>query len=516
MATIETSGQQPAGWRRLLGIEPITSTPQRRSSLAAAALELRATKIRRSQINPEAWQQEAIELYSEVGELRYVANASANAASRAELYVGRFENSEDYPVRVDDGLPVEVWRAFGGGPLGRSELVKRLFIQLFVPGDGYVVGLPPGVIDDGDKLSPDQLRLSDLTWHVFAGTEIVTDDRELTIKLGDRVRKARLDDAIVVRVWRPNPFRWWQADSPVRSNLPILREIVGLTKHVSASIDSRLAGAGMLLIGDSFSVLAGQSPDADDSPESDPIMSALMDAMLTAIRDRDSAAAVMPIILQGPDDAVDKVRHLTFSTPFDSHTKELRDEAIRRLALGLDTPPEILLGLGSSTHWNAWIIQDDTIRTHVEPNLALICDALTSDYLWPMLESLGVPDARDYVIWWDTGGLTQRSDRSQEAIALFDRGEITGEALRRETGFADDDAPDDDAARKLVLSMISDNPDLIVSPGIPTLLAEIRELMVGNVSVEVDVEPTDDELTDVPDMPDTIAIEETPSADAPA
>ena len=37
-------------------------------------------------------------------------------------------------------------------------------------------------------------------------------------------------------------------DSPVRAALPILRELVGLTQHVSAQIDSRLAGAGMLVM----------------------------------------------------------------------------------------------------------------------------------------------------------------------------------------------------------------------------------------------------------------------------
>src|SRR3546814_17159695 len=59
----------------------------------------------------------------------------------------------------------------------------------------------------------------------------------------------------------------------------------------------------------------------------------------------------------------------TFHTPFDEETRELREEAIRRLALGQDAPPELLLGVGNMNHWGAWLVQADTNNTHVEPPL---------------------------------------------------------------------------------------------------------------------------------------------------
>ena len=491
-------------WRRLTGLArydgptPVTS----RERLVAASTVISSRKITRSKVAGEAWQQEAIELYSEVGELRYLANVQANAASRAELYVARYDDA-GVPIRVyaeDDPLPLAAWDEFGGGVLARTELIKRLFIQLFVTGDGYVVGVPPGVLDDRPPIVGRPPQLADLTWRVLATTEVTIKQDELTIKLGDRPRTVRLDSAVIVRAWRPNPFRWWQADSPVRSNLPVLRELVGLTKHISATIDSRLAGAGLLLIGDSFSLLAGQSPDPDDDAQSDPVLGALMDAMLTAIRDRDSASAVMPIILTGPDDAIDKVRHLTFATPFDSSTKELRDEAIRRLALGLEAPPEVLLGLGNSTHWNAWIVQDENVKTHIDPALGLICDALTTDYLWPVLEEAGVPDPTSYVIWWDTTPLTLRPDRSEQAVQLYDRGELTGFALRRETGFTDDDAPveDRDVAVETALRLIQQAPSLMAEIGLPAIVQQIRDVitLTEDDAVEETV-PLEEQLPDV-------------------
>lgn len=497
-------------WRRLTGLsrydrpELITRGP-----LTAASSTISSRRIKRAHTYGEAWQQEAIELYSEVGELRYLANAQANAASRAELFVAKYEDGGTIPARVfaeDDPIPLAAWDEFGGGPIGRAELVKRLFLQLFITGDGYIVGIPPGVVDDRDPITNRPIALADLTWRVIAPNEITLKQDKLTLNLGDHQRYTlSLDTTVVVRAWRPNPFRYWQADSPVRSNLPVLRELVGLTKHISATIDSRLAGAGLLLMGESFSLLAGQSPDPDDTPEADPVLDALMDAMLTAIRDRDSASAVMPIILTGPDDAIDKVQHLTFSTPFDSATKELRDEAIRRLALGLEAPPEVLLGMGSTTHWNAWIVQDENVKTHIDPALGLICDALTHDYLWPVLEEAGVRDFDSYAIWWDTTPLTLRPDRSREAIELYDRGEITGFALRRETGFTDDDAPEEDrdVAVETALRLVTAAPSLIADPGLPGLVAQIRAVTEGNgAAVEVEVEGPDGPAAPAePDLP---------------
>ena len=517
MATTEITPSPQPSWRRLLGLEPVFSTPPARSradALIAASTRMTGKKISRGQATQEAWQQEAIELYSEVGELRYVANVQANAASRANLFVGRFVPGQEWPEPVEEGeLPAEVFQAFGGGPLGRAELIRRLFVQMFVAGDGYLLGLPPWILDDGDYIDPALLRVSDLSWHVMSTNEVQITKGELTIDLGmGKPKKCMTEHAVVVRVWRPNPFRWWQADSPVRANLPILREIVGLTKHVSASIDSRLAGAGILLMGDSFSLLAGQSPDPDDAAQADPIMGALMDAMLTAIKDRDAASAVMPIILQGPDEAIDKVRHLTFSTPFDSSTKDLRDEAIRRLALGLDTPPEVLLGLGQSTHWNAWIIEDQSVKTHIDPNLALVCDALTRDYLWPVLESLNVQNFRDYAVWWDSTSLTQRADRSKEAVELFDRRQLSGEALRRETGFDESDAPLVDVALEMVLDLVRTTPSLLQQYSLTALLEEIRSVIPTSGEVEgVDVESVQEAVeVDAAGPPETLTEPETP------
>lgn len=494
------------------------------ASLVAAARKISGTKMKRS--SPERWQDEGWDLYDEVGELRFVANSLANSISRARIFAARLPMGDDEPASIsgdgeddtpEDLIAAQTVKAIGGGVLGRSELLRRLAVQMFVPGDGYIVGLPSGVLDGSEPREDanpsgalpvqgedDTISLADLAWHALSVNEVTFRGDVLVLKIGDEDREISQDDAIVVRVWRPHPRRWWAADSPVRANLPVLRELVGLTKHVGASIDSRLAGAGLLVLGNSVEVVSASTDDGTGDADADEVsnfVDALIETMTTPIRDRDSAAAVVPLTIKVPDEVVDKIQHITFSTPFDDKAKDLRDEAIRRLALGLDAPPETLLGMGGTNHWSAWQIEESTVKVHIEPVLALICDALTTEYLWPVLQEAGIANSRDYVVWFDTTDLTLRPNRSGEAQALYQMGELSGEALRRESGFGQDDAPKQpDRAVEIALRMVQDAPQLIVDPGLPAIIDTIRDA----IDEGVEREEAEDGPMEIP-LPDAAA-----------
>ncbi|MFN2345169.1 MAG: hypothetical protein ABR616_05600 [Dermatophilaceae bacterium] len=488
------------------------------NSIVAAARKISGARMKRAAA--EGWQDEAWDLYDEVGELRFVANQHANAVSRAKLFAAHVPFGDEEPVPIerdhdetsaDAETVAAVVGSMAGGMVGRSELLRRLALQMFVPGDGYLVGLPDGVLDvaaptdddrPADTLGPEGAPTVDsLVWHALSVSEVSSRGSTIVLSIGDARREIDADNVVLIRVWRPHPRRWWAADSPVRANLPVLRELVGLTKHVGASIDSRLAGAGLLVLGQSVSVVTPAAEDDPDGTDEEPpsFVDALIETMTIPIKDRDSAAAVVPLTIQVPDDVVDKIQHITFETPFDKEAKELRDEAIRRLALGLDAPPEALLGMGGTNHWSAWQIEESSVKIHIEPVLALICDALTTQYLWPVLEEANVADARSYVVWFDTADLTLRPNRSAEAAAAFDRGQLSGEALRRHSGFDDADAPEQDDVDPIVaraLDLVAQAPSLISNPGLPAIVAAIREVMSGDGTATPDV------LDDVDDADD--------------
>lgn len=445
-------------------------------SLLASAVRIAGKKVQRPR--SESWQSEAWELHDQLGEVRAPAVQFANALSRAQFFVAELpEDATADPVPIKEGVAVEVLDALGGGRLGRQQLIRRIAEQLWVAAESYLVGMVP------DNANGDDVPLRDLRWEVVSGQELQqlqgkgTGGRKTTILVDEEGNE--LDTAkLSVRIWRPHPRKWWEADGPVRSSRGVLRELVGLTKYVSAQIDSRLAGAGILAVAQNATVITGTEQTETS------LIDAMVEAMITPIENREAASSFVPLLLQIAGEDASKALHwYKFFTELDREARHLREEAIRRWALGADLPPELLLGMGGANHWTSWLIREDTVTTHLEPMLALIADALTTQFLWPILEEAGTPreQARKFVIWFDASKLTQRPNRVEQATELYDRGELSGAALRREAGFDDEDRPVElpveERALQMAIEMVQAAPTLGAEPGIPALVQDLRRVL---------------------------------------
>jgi hypothetical protein len=465
-----------AGERRRWGRRKASATPVQAwafngpttdAALTAAAASVQKIKRETKTSLDESWQPEAWQYYDQVGELRFVSNALASRMSEAKIEVWL----DGEQIEDDEILPL-VTRA----------LVRRLGLNLYVAGSAYWVGIPTE-----DK--------SDIDWQVCSTQELKVADNRVTIGQ----KEYRLDEIYLDRIWDPHPANWLAADSPVRSALPTLRELVGLTQHVSAQIDSRLAGAGILWVPNSI-LQSGQAPASQPSPSysENPILNAIMTAMLTPIEDRESASAVVPLLLGAPDDAIGKIRYDTFSTPFDKETKSLRDEAIRRLALSLDAPPELLSGMGDANHWTGWLIADEVIQAHVVPRLSLICEGLGHWYN-AVKETQKDDRAGDYELRADVSHLTQRPNRFADANTLYAAGVLSDEAYMEAGGFnAEMDKPDSqESAIRYAIQVALGNPQLV--DNLPELFAAFQALLDGTPETgPVVAEP-------VPAVPDVAA-----------
>lgn len=490
----------------------------RELSLTAAAARIGGARISRTVAAPSAWQGDAWDMYDLVGEQRFLASTLAGRLSQARLYVAVDGQSlADDSTAVEDAGIEAVLDSVGDGTTGRSQLLHRLAVNLFVAGEAWLVGIPPellpGAAGDarpaGGPASADvrapgygaglgDAPLDSLQWRVLSVSEVSSEAGDLLLSLGDadeeRVR-CQPEDVYLIRVWRPHPRRWREADSPTRACLPILRELVGLTMHISAQIDSRLAGAGLLVVPQSASDAVRRSAGTDEADEQDPFVEALMEAMTEPIADRDAASAVVPLVVTVPDEVADSFNHMTFSTALDDAAKDMRDEAIRRLALAQDAPPELLLGTGGMNHWGAWLVREDVVTTHIEPPLALICEALTSQFLWPVLESMGYSeaDARRFSVAYDVSHLVARPNRSEEALALHAAGALSDATLREAAGFDESDAPEGPAATgpraaaiKMATSMVTESPALLTDPGLPALVDSLEAVLSPGVAAPVD------------------------------
>lgn len=407
---------------------PDQPAPRRAITAAAATItQAQLRSLNRSYSVESSWQEQAWHHYDVCGEFRFAANWIANVMSRIRLYPAFIADSEDEPEAIEEGPAADIMAELHGGPGGQSQMLRRLGVHMSVPGESFVVtwqdaaGAPK-------------------KWATLCGDEIGEKAGSVVIKVGgeDVVLPS---EHTIIRIWRPHPRFHWDADSPGRGMLPVLRELENLSERVTAQIESRLAGSGVLFLPESITFPV-QEEDGSVRVSSDPgeFMKILANAMITPIKERDHASAVVPIMAQAAPDAIEAIRHLTFATELDDKTQELREGALRRLALGVDMPPEILLGLGGTSHWNSWEISENAITQHVEPLANVMTEGLAANWLRPALAAKGIPDVDRYVIGADTAELVNRPNRGPDAIQLYDRKELSGNALRREHGFSDADA----------------------------------------------------------------------------
>lgn len=423
-----------------------TGTETSRDVVLASAALVTDKQIKRA-VSRKSWQSELWGYFDTIGEMRYSVRWLASAASRCTLFIGQYteEGAEPVPLPTQDldTLPCQLLNDLYYGPIGQSEMLRRIALHLSVPGESYLIGLDP---------DPEQ-GITEPTWYVASNEEISASGNKVTLirpETGEPV-ELRADNSTVIRLWQPHPRNAWEADSAVRATIPVLREVQGLSDHISASVDSRLAGAGIFVIPEGASMPRPASADAsgvNEDPDEGDIMGALTTAMLTSIEDRDAASAVVPIVIQVPDESIAKFQHISFATPLSEKVAEMRAAALERFASGADIPREVVTGSGGTNHWNAWQIEESSIKLHVEPLMAAICDALTRQYLWPALRAHNIANPESWVIWYNPSELSQRPNKSAEATALWDKGLLNDGATRRENGFADDDAPSPEEHRR--------------------------------------------------------------------
>lgn len=394
-----------------------------------------------------AWQAAAWAQYDSIGELRSAANWLGQSMSRATLAIEHIG-----PDGKPDGgeVPMVVTDLMGGWTDDVDHyrmLLATIGAQFTVAGEFYLIAQASESASGGFE------------WSVGSTDEITVLNDVVKLDRGDG-QVVDLDEqtSIVIRVWRPHPRRWVEADSAARAAWSALNEIAQLTAQIDAHNDSRLAGAGILFIPSSIRVTPPTHVDVGDGE--DPFGAVLADAMLTPLRDRGSAASVVPIVITADPEDIAAVRHLTFSTTMPAELVAIRDAAVRRCAVILDLPPEALLGMGDVNHWSSWQITEQGVKTYIAPALSVVAGALTSGYFAPALTVAGL-DPAAYRLYFDTTELTIVGDRSSDARELWDRGALSTETLLEVHGFDGEGPTDEERLQRLLWAIAKDNPALL-------------------------------------------------------
>lgn len=434
---------------------------QRPKTLVASAIRTNLSDLSYNlwKFRDEGWQRELWRFYDIIPEFAFAARWVGACCSRVRIYVAEVDRLGRVQGEVKDPKINALADSLLGGPAAKAEALRSLGINLTVAGESYIVGRP------GDPTGEESDNPRD-EWYVLSSSEM----RRVQSAQGEWQWAWYLPDGnpfvldlkrnVITRVWTQHPNRVWCADSPAHACQMILRELEQLTKYIFSQIDSRLVGAGLLIIPNNLDLPL--EPGTTSSSES--LMVRLAKAGAQSLRGEGSALGVLPNIVES--DNAENWKLLTFESQLSNQAMDLRKEAVNRLGVGLDMPPEVLTGVGSENHWNGYLIDGQGIKTHIEPLMNRICDALTKAYLVPALRLMNKDPAR-YTYSFDTSPLQLRPQRLQDALNLYDKQIISAQAVREAAFFKEADSPDvDEDMERFFRELILRNTELLQNEAI--------------------------------------------------
>lgn len=434
-----------------------------------------ATYLRRL-IQP--WQIRSFGYYDLLGEIKYASQFYARALSGLELYAaerkedGSIERTENAEVKA----AVERIRDPGGG--GRSGLLATFGRLMFLVGEAllFVSNNEKTGVEQWEMLSTDELRMLDGSYTRFMAPSLpamqfrpAPDGEYVPVATKEQVDN---QEAVAYRLWRKHPRFSSLPDATMEGVLDLCEELVLLTAAVRARARSRLANSGILFLDERITTRP-LAPTPDEDPLEDPFLEDLTESMTLPIVDEGSASSVVPLVarVKVPTGTrlAELIFHLQVIDPLQVYPETgLREECIRRIAIGLDMPPEVLLGLADVNHWTAWILDESIWKAHIQPVADGLVEDLTSAYLIPYLRAeFGMQDADRYLVQYDATSVINHPDRGKDANELYDRRAIGKKALREAKGFDEkDEMPAEELAEAIGVAI---NDGSLAVYGIPSL-----------------------------------------------
>lgn len=368
------------------------------------------------------WQKRALAYLDLVPELSFSSRFYARMLRPLRIYPGyMLPDGRIDPIL--DGLPVDMINRLKGKDGTPKTILGNYGRLMFTTGEGVLLGLKIGTPDEyWSFVWSEEVDVES------SGTEVL---RIIHKPFGNAdPTEYSPRDARAYKLWTPHPRRSGEADSPMRSVLEIAEELIALTASVRSTATSRTVQGMLLMPSEMAPVPAEVTGDEDE--QGDLFVDEMLMHLESQVEDAGSAAAAAPWVLWGAYELIDKIRMVQLHDPqTDYMERDLRKEAVERMARGMDFPAEFLMGLSTANHWAAKQILDDMWRSHGSG----IADQFTGDindaYLRPGLREAGFDRWEDVVIGYDESNVVVPADQSADADAAFDRGNISAVGYRK-------------------------------------------------------------------------------------
>jgi hypothetical protein len=389
------------------------------------------------------------EHHDEIGEIHYAVGRTARIAGYARPMVREILENGEIGDEVTTGPEAEfvagLYSPFGG----RREFISRFVSLMKITADAYLIRVRDDNEVDG--------------WHFASSSELSTDSHgrpaggSSSTTTGVPDGKIRwtlapggasgadaftrdIDVADVIgRIWMPST-RWVEvADSPLAAMNIECTALRILTQVILAKLRSRLALAGIMFFPDSIrDVRVAGMPTGSNLD----FLNFLGERLGQNVVNHTTAQAILPLLMQGPGEAGEKIRHIFNDENLDEQQLALRNELIGRILFGLDIQQGATRGGADQNHWNAWNQADEERRIAVAPDLDMLGWAITRMGLLPHLLEAKVPNERILrrVITFDLTDAATRFNQQEDTRQAYDRGAANPESVRRTAGLRKEDA----------------------------------------------------------------------------
>lgn len=397
-------------------------------ALVGSAFKLNRQESEYAKRLQQPWQFRALGYYDRIGEIRFCSQFYARMLARIMVYPAK-PNEKGELERITSGTAVDLLDRVQDPGGGRRRMQYDYGRLMFVTGEGVLL-----VTDENTEREK---------WRFLWREEVRMEDGVAIRK--DAQNQDTNERGTGYRMWTPHPIQSDLADSPLRSVLDIAEELLLLTAAVRSTAISRLVN-GILLL-PTEAAPAPFEEGLDEDPELSPFLQRLTEHITAAIEAPGSAEAQAPYLLEAGYEYLDRVKWMQMHDPAtDYMERDLRIEAIKRLALGLDLPPEALLGMTDSNHWTAQQVQHDMWRSHGVPIADQWCADLNDVYLRPALIEAD-EDPTDIVIGYDDSQVVVSPDLTAIADEAMDRMAISFKGYRELKGIREDMAPSEEEQR---------------------------------------------------------------------
>lgn len=391
--------------------------------------------------------------YEKIGEVEQAISRSARLAGYAELGAYQLGPDGKPGERLTTGRAAEIVAGIYSPYGGVRYLIDRFYTLMKVPADSYLIrnrDPDTGQVDGYDFISADEIDTASLA-DITRGDRPMTMIKRITLPArasssGEQQSRFTIDirpGDFLGRVWAPGHRFVDQAESRLNALDTECEVLHLLTQNMKSKLLSRFALGGILFLPSEISDVLVAKPGAPGEFVNDTVTNQLISSMLANVSNHGSAAGALPIILKGPGQFGEMIRHIIEDRVIDTTDLALRSELIDRILVGLDVQQNAVQGVGSQTnHWGAWAVQDEERRVAVAPDLEMMCWALTRLVLHA--ELMGSPEARaelgSTVVWYDLTDAATKANQTEDARQAGDQGTINQAAVRRMQGIPESDA----------------------------------------------------------------------------